>query len=84
MVPNSVTQIEENVITNCDKAVIYSEPDAYARKYAEENNIPWADIKTLNGGWNWETSIEKGEDKEKYVYMYRKKNVSTGKKTGSL
>lgn len=83
VVPNSVTQIEENVITNCDKAVIYSEPDAYARKYAEANNIPWADIKTLNGGWNWETSIEKGEDKEN-TYICTAKNVSTGKKTGEF
>lgn len=83
VVPNSVTQIGENVITNCDKAVIYSEPDAYAREYAEANNIPWADIKTLNGGWNWETSIEKGEDKEN-TYICTAKNVSTGKKTGEF
>ena len=83
VVPNSVTQIGENVITNCDKAVIYSEPDAYAREYAEANNIPWADIKTLNGGWNWETSIKKGEDKEN-TYICTAKNVSTGKKTGEF
>ena len=83
VVPNSVTQIGENVISNCDKAVIYSQPYAYAREYAEANNIPWADIKTLNGGWNWETSIEKSEDKEN-TYICTAKNVSAGKKTGEF
>lgn len=83
VVPNSVTQIGENAISNCDKAVIYSEPNAYARKYAEVNNLSWADIKTLNGGWNWETSIEKSEDKEN-KYICTAKNVSTGKKTGEF
>ena len=83
VIPNSVTQIGENVITNCDKAVIYSEPDAYAREYAEVNNIPWANIKTLNGGWNWETFIEKS-DTEPNTYICTAKNVSTGKITGEF
>lgn len=39
-IPNSVTEFDSEIFTDCDKLTIYCHKGSAAEKYAKENNIP--------------------------------------------
>ena len=39
-IPNSVTEFDSKIFTDCDKLTIYCHKGSAAEKYAKENNIP--------------------------------------------
>ncbi len=39
-IPNSVTEFDSEIFTDCDKLTIYCHKGSAAGKYAKENNIP--------------------------------------------
>lgn len=46
-IPSSVEYIYWHVFDDCDNLTIYGDKDSYARQYAEENNIPFAEPSAL-------------------------------------
>ena len=44
-IPNSVTFIGEYVFNECNDVVIYGYTDSYAQTYAQENDIPFVELK---------------------------------------
>lgn len=39
-IPNSVTEFDSKIFTDCDKLTIYCHKGSAAEEYAKENNIP--------------------------------------------
>ncbi|MGM9979304.1 MAG: leucine-rich repeat protein [Clostridium sp.] len=47
-IPDSVTSIEEDAFEYCDNLTIYGSRDSYAKRYAEDNSIPFKEIPSSN------------------------------------
>ena len=50
LIPGTVTSIGNYAFDNCKKITIYGIPGSYAETYANDNNIPFADISTYQEG----------------------------------
>ena len=50
LIPGTVKSIGNNAFDNCKKITIYGIPGSYAETYANDNNIPFADISTYQEG----------------------------------
>ena len=50
LIPGTVTSIGGSAFYNCQKMTIYGIPGSFAETYANDNNIPFADISTYQEG----------------------------------